>query len=69
MTDPEIERMTLCIAQMAATLEAGDRANPSIALSIEELADGGWYSPKRYVDRARRLYESAVQNVAGKWPS
>ena len=26
MTDIEIERMTLCIAQMAAILEAGDRA-------------------------------------------
>lgn len=61
MTDGEIERMTLCIAQMAATLRAGDRAgsmNPTVLPS--EL-------PDYYVARARELYEAARDNVSGAW--
>ena len=61
MTDAEIERMTLCIAQMAATLQAG-----ALAGSREHV---NYTAASTYVNRARELYETAAANVADQWPT
>lgn len=61
MTDDEIERTTLCVAQMAATLRAGDRAagiQPPVLPS--EV-------PDYYAARARELFDAARDNVSGAW--
>jgi hypothetical protein len=65
MTDGEIERMTLCIAQMAATLEAGDRA------ACAHQAASGFFgtmeaapAPAYYAERARELYNTVEHVVA-----
>ncbi len=60
MTDGEIERMTLCIAQMAATLKAADAGTPGPLVRPVEL-------PTYYAARARELYEAARDNVSGVW--
>ena len=66
MTDQEIERMTLCIAQMAALLEAGDRA--AFINVPGEYGQCNRTDLEHYTDRARALYEAAATNVAGRWP-
>lgn len=53
MTDAEIERMTLCVAQMAATLAAGD------AMAAREKFDDRYYA-----HLARSLYDTVEDVVA-----
>lgn len=65
--DGEIERMTLCIARMAATLEAADRSLPPD--NPRYRTDDGLEHPSYYAARARALYEAAEANIAGLWPN
>lgn len=60
-TDDEVERMTLCIAQMAATLAAA-----SYELEYRENAP---MDNEYFVRRARTLYDLADANVAHEHPN
>lgn len=58
MTDEE-ERMIRCVARMAATLEAGDRA-----AQAPQSPDPVASDPQYYARRARLLYDAAEHEIA-----